>query len=93
LTFLPIDKIKLDRSLNLKFLEIENIKVMDSLIQLAHSLNLVVIAEGIEIHEHVRRLKIGVCDGVQGYYFSKPMRAEEVEARFDRNYYDEITKI
>jgi diguanylate cyclase (GGDEF)-like protein len=93
LTFLPIDKIKLDRSLNLKFLEIENIKVMDSLIQLAHSLNLVVIAEGIEIYEHVRRLKIGVCDGVQGYYFSRPLTVEEVEERFDHKYYNEISNI
>jgi len=86
LTFLPIDKVKLDRSLNMKFLEIENIKVMDSLIQLAHSLNLKVIAEGIESYEHFRRLQVGKCDGIQGYYFSKPLIAEDVEAHFYKSY-------
>jgi diguanylate cyclase (GGDEF)-like protein len=86
LTFLPIDKIKLDRSLNLKFLEIGNIKVMDSLIQLAHSLNLKVIAEGIETYDHVRKLQVGKCDGIQGYYFSKPLSKDAVESQFYNSY-------
>lgn len=78
LTYLPIDYVKLDRGLCLKFLELENISVMDSLISLIHSLNLKVIAEGIEDYEHVRRLKVGKCDAVQGYYFSLPIEAYEV---------------
>lgn len=78
LTFLPVDKIKLDRSLNLKFLEIENLKVMDSLILLVHSLGFTVIAEGIETVEQVKRLKVGQCDLIQGFYFSKPVEADEV---------------
>ncbi|MGE5676726.1 MAG: EAL domain-containing protein [Pseudomonadota bacterium] len=82
LTFLPLDKIKLDRSLNVKFLEIENLKVMDSLISLAHSLNLEVVAEGIETGEQLERLKAGKCDYVQGYYFSKPIEAEAVEENY-----------
>lgn len=82
LTFLPLDKIKLDRSLNVKFLEIENFKVMDSLISLAHSLNLEVVAEGIETGEQLERLKAGGCDYVQGYYFSKPIEAEAVEENY-----------
>ena len=90
LTFLPIDKIKLDRSLNLKFLEIENIKVMDSLILLAHSLKLKVVAEGIEEAEQVRRLKIGVCDGIQGYYFSRPLTLDEIEEQFNHNYTEKL---
>jgi diguanylate cyclase (GGDEF)-like protein len=86
LTYLPIDTIKLDRSLNLKFLELENINVMDSLIALAHSLNLKVIAEGIESYEHVRRLRVGKCDAIQGYYFSQPLEVEEVENRGHQPY-------
>jgi EAL domain-containing protein (putative c-di-GMP-specific phosphodiesterase class I) len=78
LTYLPIDYVKLDRELCLKFLELENISVMDSLISLIHSLNLKVIAEGIEDYEHVRRLIVGKCDAVQGYYFSVPVEADEV---------------
>lgn len=82
LTFLPIDTIKLDRALCVKFLELDNIAVMDSLIALAHSLNLKVIAEGIEEYQHVERLKAGKCDAVQGYYFSKPLEIEEVEKNY-----------
>ena len=76
LTFLPVDIIKLDRSLSMKFLEIENIKVMDSLISLVHSLGLSVVAEGIEQLEQVQRLSRAGCDFIQGYYFSKPIGAE-----------------
>jgi diguanylate cyclase (GGDEF)-like protein len=78
LTFLPVDIVKLDRSLNLKFLELENIKVMDSLISLVHSLGLIVIAEGIEQLEQVQRLCSVDCDYVQGYYFSKPLEADKI---------------
>ncbi len=88
LTFLPIDKIKLDRSLNVKFLEIENIKVMDSIISLAHSLNLEVVAEGIETYDQFRRLKVGQCDYIQGYYFSKPLEGEAIDENYHVNYYE-----
>lgn len=87
LTFLPLDKIKLDRSLNVKFLEFENIKVMDSIISLAHSLDLEVVAEGIETSEQFRRLRDGHCDYIQGYYFSRPLEADVVEANYNVNYY------
>jgi diguanylate cyclase (GGDEF)-like protein len=84
LTFLPVDKIKLDRSLNLKFLEMDNIKVMDSLISLVHSLNLTVTAEGIETLDHVKRLQKGGCDYIQGYYFSKPLDADQIPTIHDK---------
>jgi diguanylate cyclase (GGDEF)-like protein len=84
LTELPIDLIKLDRTLCTRFLELENIAVMDSLIGLAHSLNLKVVAEGIEHHEQVRRLTVGKCDVVQGYYFSRPLEVADVEMQYNR---------
>lgn len=83
---LPIDSVKLDRALCLKFLEFENNDVMDSLISLAHSLNLKVVAEGIEDSEHVRRLKNGQCDTIQGFYFSKPLEADMVLQRGHERY-------
>jgi len=86
LSYLPIDTVKLDRALCLKFLDLENIAVMDSLIALAHSLNLKVIAEGIEDYEHVRRLIVGKCDAIQGYYFSIPLEAVAVEKRAHRSF-------
>jgi EAL domain-containing protein (putative c-di-GMP-specific phosphodiesterase class I) len=78
LTFLPVDIIKLDRSLNIKFLEIENAKVMDSLISLFHSLGLTVIAEGIETIDQVKRLKKANCDYIQGFYYSKPLEVDQI---------------
>lgn len=90
LTFIPVDKIKLDKSLNDKFLEMDTIKVMDSIISLAHSLNLTVTAEGIEDVEQYKRLKVGRCDYIQGYLFSRPVTPEEIENLYDYNFVDEI---
>ncbi|AKA69358.1 EAL domain-containing protein [Clostridium scatologenes] len=90
LTFLPVDKIKLDKSLNDKFLEFENIKVIDSLISLTKSLNLEVIAEGIENVAQYKRLKSAGCHYIQGYLFSKPLEVEEAEKIYDNNFLDSI---
>ncbi len=86
LTFLPVDVVKLDRSLSLRFLELDNIKVMDSLISLVHSLGLKVVAEGIEQSEQVKRLSELDCDFIQGYYFSRPMEAEQIPMIHSRIY-------
>lgn len=90
LTFIPVNKIKLDKSLNDKFLEKETIKVMYSLISLAHSLNLEVTAEGIEHLEQYKRLKVGGCDYIQGYLFSKPLIVEEIEKIYDYNFIENM---
>ena len=81
LTSLPVDKIKLDRSINVKFLEYENSRVMESLISLAHSLGLEVVAEGIEEEVQLARLQAGQCDYAQGYLLSMPLEVEEVTRR------------
>jgi diguanylate cyclase (GGDEF)-like protein len=78
LSYLPVDHVKLDKTLCERFLDIENIRVMDSIIMLAHGLKLEVVAEGIEYYEQVRRLKVGGCDYIQGFYFSMPLEAEAV---------------
>jgi EAL domain-containing protein (putative c-di-GMP-specific phosphodiesterase class I) len=78
LTFLPVDKIKLDRSLNIKFLEMENTKIMNSLISLVHSLGLTVIAEGIETLDQVRRLNDAECDYIQGFFYSRPLPPDRI---------------
>lgn len=91
LTFLPVDKIKLDKSLNDKFLALDNIKVMDSLISLAHSLNLEVVAEGIEDISHFNRLKVAGCNYIQGYLFSKPLEALDAEKIYNDNFLDKLS--
>lgn len=90
LTFVPVSKIKLDKSLNDKFLETGNIKVMNNLISLAHSLNLEVTAEGIERIEQYKRLKVGQCNYIQGYFFSKPLYVKEVEKVYYENFLDKV---
>jgi EAL domain-containing protein (putative c-di-GMP-specific phosphodiesterase class I) len=50
-----------------------------AVITLAHNLRLKVIAEGVETQEHCRVLRAHNCDEIQGYYFSKPVSAQEFE--------------
>jgi EAL domain-containing protein (putative c-di-GMP-specific phosphodiesterase class I) len=46
---------------------------------MAHGLGLKVVAEGVETAEQLAFLKKVGCDWAQGYYFSGPLRAEEIE--------------
>lgn len=85
LTYIPVDKVKLDKSINDKFLNLENNKVMDSLISLAHSLSLTITAEGIEEWDQYLRLKTGGCDFIQGYLFGRPLDPGEVEKIYNKN--------
>ncbi|MCC5908858.1 MAG: EAL domain-containing protein [Clostridiaceae bacterium] len=86
LTFLPVDKIKLDKSLTDKYLETKNIKVIDGIISLAHSLKLEVVAEGIENVEQYKQLEVGGCNYIQGYLFSRPLEVKDVS----KVYYDDF---
>lgn len=92
LTVLPVDKVKLDKSLCERFLQLENINVLDSLIALVHSLSLVITAEGIEEEEQYKRLKAGGCDFIQGYYFSKPLFESELDSVIGNNFLERVHK-
>ena len=85
LTYIPVDKIKLDKSINDRFLDLENTDVMDSLILLAHSLNLKITAEGIEDMEKFEKLKNGGCDYIQGYLFSKPLLVKDTKEVYNQD--------
>jgi EAL domain-containing protein (putative c-di-GMP-specific phosphodiesterase class I) len=50
-----------------------------AVISLAHSLRMKVIAEGVETAEHCAFLRQHRCDEIQGYYFSKPLAANDFE--------------
>jgi len=77
LTFLPLDILKLDSVLCQRFLEMDSPEAMGSLIKLAQSLHLRVIAEGIEEEAQVQKLKVAGCDAIQGFYFAKPLPPAE----------------
>ncbi|MDO4489340.1 MAG: EAL domain-containing protein [Eubacteriales bacterium] len=81
LSSMSLDIVKLD----MKFITNELAKPDDKslvgdLIAMAHRIKLKVVAEGVETKEQVERLKTLDCDYVQGYYFAKPMPADEYEA-------------
>ncbi|MGD9569333.1 MAG: EAL domain-containing protein [Sedimentibacter sp.] len=72
--YLKIDKIFID-----KILKNEKLIMVDCIIKAAHRLGMKVIAEGVEIQEQVEILKAVDCDMIQGFYYSKPLTAEELE--------------
>jgi diguanylate cyclase (GGDEF)-like protein/PAS domain S-box-containing protein len=77
----PIDKLKVDQSFvrDLGSKRDNNAAIVDAIIALAKSLNLKVIAEGVETKEQLEALKSKGCDEVQGYYFSRPVTADAFE--------------
>ena len=57
-----------------------------AMVQMAHSLNLQTIAEGVETEHQLDYLTNQMCDEVQGYYYYKPMPAAEIEAILLKQY-------
>jgi len=76
---LPIDEIKIDRSF-IQDLETDSddAAIVQSTIDLAHSLNLTVVAEGVETAVTWNRLRDFGCDQAQGYYLARPMPAQQL---------------
>jgi diguanylate cyclase (GGDEF)-like protein/PAS domain S-box-containing protein len=82
---LPVDTLKVDRSFVVEMnVNPEGMSLVSTIISLAHSLQLKVVAEGVETEEQQRMLKLLKCDQMQGYLFCKPIPAEDFEARFLR---------
>ncbi|MGX6443291.1 sensor domain-containing protein [Neobacillus sp. K501] len=76
----PLDKVKIDRS----FIEDINRdfngeRITSAIISLAHSLNMTVVAEGIENEVQYNFLKGEGCNEGQGYYFNRPLPADSID--------------
>lgn len=83
---LPVDAIKIDRSfINNINVNPDDKKITKAIIELAHSLKLKVIAEGVETQEQLKLLKQLGCDEIQGYYISGPVPSEKIESLIARN--------
>ena len=75
---LPIDALKLDMTfVRNAFRETNNLRMIEIIMSIAEHLNVPVIAEGVETQAQMFALKSLGCDIVQGYYFSKPLPADE----------------
>jgi PAS domain S-box-containing protein/diguanylate cyclase (GGDEF)-like protein len=75
---LPISQLKIDKL----FVDdiknaIDEVPIINTIIQLAKSLNLEVVAEGVEYKEQLDYLKRHQCDVIQGFYFSKPLNPDK----------------
>jgi diguanylate cyclase (GGDEF)-like protein len=78
---LPIDELKIDRSFIAALSQDPRSgAIVSSTIELAHALNFSVVAEGVEDESTLAALKAFGCDSVQGFYFSRPLPAEQFAA-------------
>ncbi|MEI4769734.1 EAL domain-containing protein [Psychrobacillus sp. FJAT-51614] len=79
----PIDIIKIDQSF-IKDMETDdkNAAIANTIIQLAHSLGMEVVAEGVEKDKQVEILKAAKCQKAQGYFFSRPVPIEAINESY-----------
>ena len=76
-----VDKLKIDQSFIRDLVsDPDDAAIVRAIIQMARSLKLKTIAEGVESEELANLLRIFHCDEIQGYWFSRPLPADELEA-------------
>lgn len=76
---LPIHTLKIDKSFVRDMGKRRSHSILESIIQLAQRSGFKVVAEGIERSDQLQRLREWGCDYLQGYYFSKPLTADQME--------------
>ena len=84
----PINRLKIDQSFVRDIAgNADSGAISVAIIMLGHSLGLKVIAEGVETIEQLDFLQSSRCNEIQGYYFSKPLPAEEMRQFLERSEY------
>ena len=82
---LAVDKLKIDQSfVRDMVVDPEDAAIVSAIIQLGHTLQLTVIAEGVETRAQLQLLKSLECNEVQGYLFSRPIPAEDFSGLFEQ---------
>ncbi|WP_199794687.1 EAL domain-containing protein [Lentibacillus sp. Marseille-P4043] len=77
LSIFPITKLKIDKMF-MDEDQKQNQAIVKSIIRMSHSLNMKVIAEGVETVDQLTFLENEKCDEMQGFYFSKPLPPGEL---------------
>lgn len=95
LSTFPLDELKIDKSFIMNIpADKEKVSISQAVINLAHALDLKVIAEGVEIYEQIKFLKDNDCKRLQGYYYSKPVSKDGMlhflEDKNDFKVYDQL---
>jgi diguanylate cyclase (GGDEF)-like protein/PAS domain S-box-containing protein len=76
---LPVHSLKIDRSFTMTMVERpDTMTLVSTIISLAHSLQLKVVAEGVETEEQAKVLRLLRCDELQGYLISRPVPLEQL---------------
>ena len=82
----PIDKLKVDKSFVMGMLQDdEDCALVEAIISMAHALNLKVVSEGVESAAHAEALKALGSELAQGYFYAKPLPAEDFIAFVKRH--------
>jgi len=77
---LPVSTLKIDRAFIMNMTSnSDDLSIVSTIISLAHSLNMRVVAEGVETEEQARLLRLLKCDEIQGFLFSPGVPAEQIE--------------
>jgi diguanylate cyclase (GGDEF)-like protein/PAS domain S-box-containing protein len=80
---LPVHTLKIDRSFVIDMgAAPEGLALMSTIINLAHSMKLNVVAEGVETEEQSRLLRLLNCDEIQGYWFGHPVPSDVFAAKY-----------
>ena len=83
---LPVDVLKIDKSFITDVTSsLDDAAIAMTIIRLAHSLRLKVVAEGVETEEQLRFLHLLGCDECQGFLFSEPLKADAFEAMLSKS--------
>lgn len=79
----PGATVKIDKSFTQRICEDKrDASIVKGIIDMAHNLGMLIVAEGVEEEPQLSLLREYGCDTIQGYFFSKPVRAEKITAEF-----------
>lgn len=94
LSKLEISKLKIDKSfIKEVHLNKNDAKIVTAIISMAKSLNLSIVAEGVEENEHTVFLRNAGCDMLQGFLFSKPVSPQKIEELLNKKNLDQDTEL